>query len=724
MSRLLEAPLPTPRSVEKPWHLLAVALLAGGVQLTAQTKPGERAPDARPNVLLILADDLGFSDLGCYGGEIDTPNLDRLAKGGLRFSSFYNSARCCPSRASLLTGLHPHQAGIGSFTRRRPRAGRGPAYSGRLLPNCVSVASLMRDAGYSTWMVGKWHLGLPGPIDRGFEQYYGYRDLFAYAADQWQASKYQRLPAKGQPELPQGDAEFYATDAFNDYALEFLRQARSKNKPWFLYVAHSSPHFPVQAPKATIDKYVARYRRGWDELRTARLERMKQLGSVPQTTELPARSIVPVDRNDIANGYSGRANPAWADLPEDRREDLARRMATYAAMVEHVDRGVGRIVRDLEKHGELANTLILFTSDNGACYEWGPFGFDGPSRRGKTTLRRGDALAKTGQAGTHQSYGSAWAMLCNTPLNMYKHFCHEGGIASPLIAHWPRGLGTKSSWIHDATHIMDLAPTILDAASLRYPERYKGRMLTPVEGRSLLALCKGDALAERSLAFEHQGARALRLGRHKVVWSKRERGEIRWRLFDLALDRSEQRDLAPRNPALTKKLVAAWETWAKRVGAEPFFLPDQAVSPQTRGKRHPAHATPRIANREISIDCEVETQGHDGVIVAQGGRRFGYALHLAGGKLAFDVRIRGKVTRVLSKLAVPRKFRAQATLDARSIKLHVEGRLLARIESPGLIPEQPSDPLEVGRDTRSAAGDYAAPNDFAGVIHRIEVKAR
>lgn len=265
-------------------------------------------------MLLILADDLGYSDLGCYGGEIETPHLDRLAAGGVRFSSFYNSARCCPSRASLLTGLHPHQAGIGSFTRRRPRPGSGPAYSGLLLPSCVSIAELLRDAGYSTWMVGKWHLGRPGPIARGFQNYYGNRDLFAYAADQWDRSKYVRLPRGKQPELRGRDGPFYATDAFSDYALEFLRQAReNEDTPWFLYLAHSSPHFPIQAPQKTIQKYVERYRRGWDVLRGERFVRMKRLGLMPEDAALPPRSMVPVDRDDIANGY--RPAPRRDPLP-------------------------------------------------------------------------------------------------------------------------------------------------------------------------------------------------------------------------------------------------------------------------------------------------------------------------------------------------------------------------------------------------------------------------
>ena len=524
----------------------------------------------RPNVLVILADDLGYSDLGCYGGEIPTPHLDRLAKGGLRFTECYNSARCCPSRAALMTGLYPHQTGIGSFAQRKPSKGMGPAYVGKLNDRCVTLAEVLGAAGYGTYMVGKWHMEMPGPIARGFGEFYGY--VRGYEQDQWDPAKYVRLPAGREPELRHDADGFYATDVFTDYALEFMRQARrDADKPWLLYLAHSSPHFPVQAPTATTDRFVDTYRRGWDVLREERFERMKRMGLATDSWTLTDRSLVPVDKPEITNGYGGRPNPAWDSLPEDRREDLARRMAVFAAMVHHVDQGVGRIVADLEAHGELDDTLIVFVSDNGACYEWGPFGFDGPSRRGVTTLHTGADLAAMGGPGTYHAYGSAWANLGNTPFRSYKHFTNEGGICTPLIAHWPGGIDSPDRWVRDPIHLIDLMVTAIDVAGAEYPQTFGGHDILPPEGTSLTPAFAGRALPERTLCFEHQKARAIRKGRHKAVWGKRMPAEPTWELYDLAADRCETTDLAAERPELAASLADEWLDWAVRVKVFPFF---------------------------------------------------------------------------------------------------------------------------------------------------------
>ena len=528
------------------------------------------ADSRRPNVLVILADDLGYSDLGCYGGEIPTPNLDRLAKSGARFEKTYTSARCCPTRASLITGLHPHEAGIGDFVTAKPSPKRGPAYTGHLLDDNITIPELLKQSGYSTWMVGKWHMGSPGPVQRGFDAYFGYKSLQAHSNDQWDPAAYTRLPAGTPAELSYAPGKFYVTDVFTDYALEFLRQARViKDKPWFLYLAHSSPHFPVQAPKESIDRHMVTYRRGWDVLRAERFARMKALGLVAADAVLPPLSMVPVEANNaIANGYSGKPNPAWDSLPADRREDLARRMATFAAMVEHVDQGVGRVLADLERNGELANTLVVFTSDNGACYEWGPFGFDGASRAGRTDLHVGDALAGMGQAGTHSSYGSAWANLGNTPLNLYKHFCHEGGISVPMIVAWPATLKPSTAWIRSPTHVMDLLPTIAAAIGATYPAERAGKPIRPASGRSLLPDLRGEPTPERGIPTAHEGARGYRLGNWKIVWGKRQSAPVTWQLFDLSKDPSEQHDLAAQRPEKLKELADAWMAWAKRSGVD------------------------------------------------------------------------------------------------------------------------------------------------------------
>lgn len=528
----------------------------------------------RPNVLLVLLDDLGFSDLGCYGGEIATPNIDRLAERGVRLTQFYNSARCCPSRASLMTGLHPHQTGIGSFAERTPVTNRGPAYVGHLNDRCVTMAEVLRAAGYQTYMVGKWHMSEPGPVERGFDEFYGY--VHGYAQDQWTPDRYVRLPRARKDELSYEDGKFYATDVFTDYALEFLNQAVRKDEPWFLYLAHSSPHFPVQAPRESVARFVPLYRRGWDILRKERYGRMQAMGLVTAALRLTERSLVPVDDPEIANGFSGQPNPAWDSLAPGRREDLAYRMATFAAMVWHVDQGVGRIVERLEQTGQLNNTLILLLSDNGACYEWGPYGFDGPSRKGITKLHTGPELELVGGPGTHHSYGSAWANLGNTPLRLYKHFTHEGGISTPFVAHWPNGIKPSSEFVREPTHLVDVLPTVSAATGAPYPSEFNGRPILPAEGENLLPLLKGEGtLRERSLGFEHQQARALRKGKWKVVWGKRMPYEIDWELYDMENDRSETTNLADKYPELTRELAREWEAWAKRVGAEPYNLPQQ-----------------------------------------------------------------------------------------------------------------------------------------------------
>lgn len=422
------------------------------------------SPSSQPNILLILADDLGYSDLGCYGGEMHTPNIDALAARGVRFTQLYNSARCCPSRASLMTGLYPSQAGIGDFTTSDPSPNRGPGYLGRLNDQCVTLAEVLKPAGYHCYYVGKWHLHpQTGPVRRGFNEFYGFTR--GHSHDQY-------------------DADYY------------LR------------------------------------------------------------------------------------------LPEGRRKDLARRMAVFAAMVETVDRGVGKIVDHLKVTGDFDNTLILFLSDNGACYEWGPFGFDGVSRQGTTTVHRGADLRKIGGPGTHQSYGSAWANLGNTPLRLYKHFTHEGGISTPFIMHWPQGIGRLERWVREPAHVMDILPTLMAAAGAAYPTDFQGHSILPPEGISLLPAARGGQLPARSLGFDHESAHALRKGDWKLVWSKRMPHQIQWELYNLAQDRCETTDLAQTYPDRVKQMAAEWEAWARRVQViyEPADAGDYPPPNPLRGK--------------------------------------------------------------------------------------------------------------------------------------------
>ena len=507
---------------------------------------GVAATSARPNILLILADDVGYSDLGCYGGEVHTPNLDRLASGGLRFTQFYNAARCCPSRASILTGLYSHQVGLGNMTgTKAPDDMEG--YTGRLSENCATIPEVLRPAGYSAYMTGKWHLGEPGPVGRGFQEYYG---LFHGFDSCWDSTKYTRLP-KDRPARAYPPGTFYSTNAITDYTLDFLAAARKEQKPFFTYLAYNAAHFPLHAPKETIDKYVAVYEKGWDKIREERFTRMRKMGLLTDSWEFTPRSTVPPNRVSTPHGWANKQNPSWESIEPDRRADLVRRMSIYSAMIEIMDRNIGRVIEDLRSHGELDNTLVLFLSDNGACAEWDPWGFDGSSGP-DNILHKGAELDKMGQPGTYHSYGSGWANACNTPWRFYKHYDHEGGISTPFIAHWPAGITRKGELERQPAHIIDLMPTCAELAGAKYPST-----VPQMEGRSLKPAFSGKQIERDALYWEHEGSRAIRIGKWKAV-ALLAGGD--WELYDMEKDRTEMHNLALSDP----KRVSAM---ARPVGA-------------------------------------------------------------------------------------------------------------------------------------------------------------
>ena len=499
----------------------------------------------RPNILLVVADDLGYSDLGCYGGEIDTPNLDSLAANGLRFAQFYSTARCCPSRASILTGQYPHRVGVGHLVTDLGH----PGYRGRLSDNAVTLADVLKLAGYRTYMSGKWHVGTPDPTRHGFEQYFG---TLISAATFWDPAQYLRLPEGSKARSYDKDA-FYGTDALTDYAMDFLEDARTTpDRPWFLYLAYNAPHFPLHARPEDISTYRDRYTTGWDLLRQERLARMKQLRLVARGTRLSPRSNYTNYGETVSAG-----NPPWDRLPEDRRADLAMRMAIYAAMVDRMDQNIGRVTADLHAKGELDNTLVMFLSDNGACAEWDPFGFD-VSSSPNNVLHRGDELARMGSRGTYHSVGSGWANASNTPWRMYKHYSHEGGISTPCIMHWPAGFRRRNAIESAPAHLIDLMPTIVQASGAEYPRQFNTRQTLPMAGMSLVPALRGERLPERTLYFEHEGTRAVREGRYKLTAL---RGES-WKLYDMERDRTELEDLADQQPRRVESLAKKWDTWA------------------------------------------------------------------------------------------------------------------------------------------------------------------
>lgn len=473
----------------------------------------------RPNIVVIMADDMGFADIGCYGGEISTPNLDKLAKNGVRFTQFYNAARCCPSRAALLTGLAPHQAGVGSMIQNLGR----PAYQGYLNEDCVTIAEALRPAGYKTYMSGKWHVGEQRPhwpTDRGFDRYFG---LISGASNYFKLDKGRAMAMDDKPYTPDSPT-FYMTDAFTDHAVKFVEE-HPKDKPFFLYLAYTAPHWPLHAWPEDIAKYRGKYRKGWDKLRQERHERQIAMKIVDPKWGLSPR---------------GGGIPAWDDVPESDRDLWDLRMAVYAAQIERMDRGIGRL---MEKLGE--NTIVLFLVDNGGCHE---------EKIG------GEKPGLPGPVDSFTSYGRAWANASNTPFRMYKHWVHEGGISSPLILHWPAQMRRAGQFDRSLAHITDIMPTCLEAAGAKYPS---GK--TPIEGKSLLGAARGKREVRQTIVWEHQGNRAVRDGDWKLV-SQRDGA---WELYNVAKDRCELKNLAEAEPARVARMVKTYDEWAARVGAVP-----------------------------------------------------------------------------------------------------------------------------------------------------------
>jgi arylsulfatase A-like enzyme len=554
--------------------LLAIAILIASLH-SPRTTNAAAAP--RPNILVILADDMGFSDIGCFGGEIKTPNIDALASEGIKFTQFYNGARCCPSRASLLTGLYAQQTGVGLMTGNDHL----PGYTGRLNDSCVTLGDVLKSAGYQTFAVGKWHVGDFVPTTRGFDRFYGF--YTGYTMNSWNPNQMALFPPG--PMHTYAPGKFYATDAITDYALDFIDQGRKDAAhPWFAYVAYQAAHFPLMAPADEVAKYVPVYEKGWDEIREKRLERLKSLGVLPASTTLSPRSLIP--RPDIAkrDGLDTDVNPAWASLPHDRQIDLAHRMAIYAAMVDHMDRDIGRLIEDLKSHHDLDNTVVIFLSDNGACAEWAPFGFDadvhfptGDGTRGnghgyngdsfvKPILHTGADLALMGQpGGTGIGYGSAWANACNTPFRMYKHYDHEGGISTPLIVRWPGGITDRGAFRQQVGHVIDLMPTLVELSGAKYPAEFGGRSILPMEGRSLVPAFTNQPIQRDALFWEHEGNRAVRVGDLKLV----SLAGLPWELYDMSKDRIEQNNLAASMPEKVKQMRTMWDDWAKRCHVYP-----------------------------------------------------------------------------------------------------------------------------------------------------------
>ena len=528
----------------------------------------------RPNIVTFLFDDMGFSDLGCFGGEIETPSIDALASGGFRATQFYNTARCCPARASLLTGLYPHQAGIGMMVYRD----YGDGYRGGLNDRCVTLAEVLKDSGYQTMLSGKWHAGHQPhmrPETRGFERFTG---IYTHVDSYWKVlpgceiyRDGELLMEAGRPVNPyNSEKEFYTTDFFTDTAIDYIDQAAEKpDIPFFLHVCHNAPHFPLEAPDHLIEEYRGRYLKGWDRLKEEKLERMKAMGIVgPGQKMARGTGFDQAEREgfNFKPPFDTEEIPKWDEHNENQKEELDFRRAMYAAQIERLDENIGRVTEHLKRKGLLDNTLILIMSDNGCSGELGFYGMNWPQYQ----ISNYEEWRTRG--GWSISQGQCWASLSNTPLRKYKIFVHEGGIGSPFIAHWPKGISEPGRICSDQTfHLIDIMPTLCDVAGAVYPEERSGHRTTPVQGISMVPWFTDSGKAEeaRTLYWQHEVNAAIRQGNWKLVTSD-DRKPDSWELYDLTEDRSESDDLSGDQPQRVEQMKAQWREWAENSDVLPW----------------------------------------------------------------------------------------------------------------------------------------------------------
>ena len=517
---------------------------------------------ARPNIILILVDDMGFADLGLMGSEIRTPHIDGMAKRGAVLSAMYNCARCCPTRAALLTGVYPHRAGIGHMGANLGT----PAYQGFLRNDAATIAELLRPAGYRTYMAGKWHVGgdfwarlvdswrvgdveHPTPVQRGFDRFYGIIDGVTHFFSP-------HFIMENDRRVEVSPTNYYFTDAITDKAIDMLEEGTASGDPFFLYLAHAAPHWPLHAHEADIAKYDGVYNKGWDAIRTARHEEMR------------ARNVL---RHDWQMSPRDPDAPAWGDVKNPDWE--ASRMAVYAAMIDRMDQSIGRVLATLRRLGQEDNTLILFLSDNGGCAEfmaedgWAKFMPDVHNDGRKIAMGNRPNLRPGGPL-TYMSYDLPWANVSNAPFRLFKHWVHEGGISTPLIAQWPARF-KNTGVAHAACHVVDILPTILEAANVRYPDELGGQAIQRPDGESLLPLLSGREWTRvQPIYWEHEGNAAVRIGEFKLV----RKFNQDWELYNMEQDRTELRDLAEREKPRVQALARDYEGWAQAAGVVDWKL--------------------------------------------------------------------------------------------------------------------------------------------------------
>ena len=741
---------------------------------------GAGAQTARPNIIVILSDDMGYSDLSCYGGEIQTPVLDSLAHGGIRFTQFYNTARCCPTRASLLTGLHPHQAGIGHMMDDRNL----PGYTGDLLPSCVTIAEALKASGYATYGLGKWHVTKHltdsnqrdnYPTRRGFDRYYG---IITGATNFFEPAT---LIRDETPISPMNDPaykpdEYYFTTALGDNAVQYLNEhAQSQSdKPFFMYIAYTAAHWPMQALPRDIAKYEGMYDQGYDSIRQARFERMREMGLLDERWTLTPKT----------DEWNAVRNKPWE----------IECMKVYAAMVDSMDQSIGMVINALKNNGQYENTVILYLQDNGACAETAGRGArqDYPDRvvqpvyepypperivhqreeqrrtRDGFPVITGDRVMP-GPKDTFIAYGRGWANVSNTPFREFKHWIHEGGISTPLIVHVPSLMSEsmKGKFYNEPGQLPDIMATCLDLAGAPYPKKRIGGYVdvTPLQGTSLKPALMGNTLGRKTpLYWEHEGNRAIRDGKWKLV----AKGPASpWELYDVDADRSEMNDLSGEHRELAEKMATQWENWAeatnvfpwpwaqyqRKIGtppritsglvleflfenaplrdsspAENLFTINRAAQGFQQSKGVFDGNTWITIEKSDALDCsgiawrveaEIISEAKDGVIMSHGGSNHGYSLYLKEGKPGFAVRLEGKLHAITGPTAISGSTVISGALTSnRKLVLQVNGETIAETTIPYLIYDMPVDPPIVGNDLGGTVAESRLP-PFQGRMKRI-----
>jgi arylsulfatase A-like enzyme len=708
----------------KPKHLLCLAILTWAFTSFA-------AADDRPNIVLIMADDMGYSDIGCYGGEVQTPTLNRLANEGLRFTQFYNTGRCCPTRASLLTALYPHQAGVGWMMSDDGHEG----YRGDLNRRCQTIAEVLKRSGYKTYMAGKWHVTKDirpdgdksnWPRQRGFDRFYG---TIHGAGSFYDPNSLTRDNTQIVPD----ESPYYYTDAISNNAIRFINEHREG--PFFLYMAYTAPHWPMHALEEDIAKYQGRYSEGWDQLRQERYERMVEMGLIRPEWKM-------TQRDEGIDSWEAIAEKAWYE----------RRMEVYAAMIDRMDQGIGRVVATLEKQNLLDNTLILFLADNGGCAEeYGSRGavkpdpntvteivamgtdelqtaMQPPKTRDGRPVRTGFGVMP-GPADTYVAYGKPWANASNTPFRRYKHWVHEGGISTPLIAHWPKQIHRHGELEHQPGHLIDIMATCIDVAKADYPTEVEGIAIQPPEGRSLAPAFRGATIEREALFWEHEGNRAIRQGDWKLVAAGKEGP---WELYDLNADRTELQNLSEVHPERVKAMKAAWEAYAERANVyplTPYWNQQNNNELNRRQKRFELKngdnlgkaKAPVVHERDLHGVGRLAYQGKDGVIVAQGGTAHGFALYVHDGKLEFATRHSGELKTWAADSSLKKgEHTLKLVYPAKGLlTVSIDGVEVIRAQTPGRLQSMPADGLQVGKDANGLVGRYTTEGDWAGDIELV-----